>query len=121
MSGLLKWLVPRHIMMTVCWGLILPSLRQSRASYVVYGHSSAPSSSPSQHLWCQVKSSNQLSPSDLFCKYTLALIMIFTKTSKNAPTPDRNLEYSFKYPISPILVSYIPVSIVTTVGSVPWG
>lgn len=41
--------------------------------------------------------------------------MVFTGTSQNAPTLDRNLEYSFTYP-----VSYIPVSTVSMVGSILW-
>lgn len=49
---------------------------------------------------------------------SLALLVVFTGTSQNAPTLDRNLEYSFTYPVSWILSSYIPV--VSMVGSIPW-
>lgn len=50
MGGLLRWPIPYRVMITVCWGLPPPSLRQSRASYLSYSQSSTPSSSPSQHL-----------------------------------------------------------------------
>lgn len=49
----------------------------------------------------------------------LVLITVFTKPSENAPILDINLKYSFKYPVSWILISYTPLSIVSVVGSVP--
>lgn len=52
---------------------------------------------------------------------SLALIRVFTGTSQNAATRDRNLEYSFTHPFSWILSSYIPVrGFVSMVGNILW-